>query len=452
MRERFFTRDKAFYKKFLYLAVCIVLKDIIVCLVALADNVMIGGRSETAMAGVSLANQYQFLLQMVVNGIAEGMMVLTAQYWGSRRDEPIRRVMAIALRTVLFVCALFMLAGLVLPETLLGLLSSKPQEVSEGAAYMRIVAFSYLFFGMSSVLLTAQRSVQHVRVGIVASLMALVFNIALNYVTIYILDWGARGAAIATLAARVAEFGVALVYTLRMDKALRFRLPHLRVRDRALSEDFRRVSIPVMLSGASWGVAMLIQTAILGHMPSDTVPANAMASTLFQLVTVVSYAFGSASAVVIGERIGARGDVGLRPYVRTLQALYLLVGLLTSAALFALKEPVLALYADASPGTRELAGTFINVLCVTVVGTAYQCSCLTGIVRGGGHTKFVLYNDLIFMWGIVLPVSALAAYVWHAAPVVVFACLKSDQLLKCVVAAFEVNSNRWIRRVTREGI
>jgi len=30
------------------------------------------------------------------------------------------------------------------------------------------------------------------------------------------------------------------------------------------------------------------------------------------------------------------------------------------------------------------------VLSITVVGTAYQCSCLTGIVTGGGDTKFVL--------------------------------------------------------------
>jgi Na+-driven multidrug efflux pump len=92
------------------------------------------------------------------------------------------------------------------------------------------------------------------------------------------------------------------------------------------------------------------------------------------------------------------------------------------------------------------------VLSVTILGTSYQASCLTGIVRGGGNTSFVFYNDLIFMWGIVLPLSLLAAYVWKWDPVWVFFCLKSDQLMKCLVALWQVNSYRWVKKVTREDV
>ena len=72
---------------------------------------------------------------------------------------------------------------------------------------------------------------------------------------------------------------------------------------------------------------------------------------------------------------------------------------------------------------------------------------LCGIVRGGGETDFVLYNDLIFMWLIVLPSSALAAFKFHFNPVVVFACLKADQILKCFVAVVKVNRFRWIKAI-----
>ena len=98
----------------------------------------------------------------------------------------------------------------------------------------------------------------------------------------------------------------------------------------------------------------------------------------------------------------------------------------------------------------QLARSFMNVLSVTVVGSAYQVSCLTGIVRGGGNTKFVFYNDLVFQWLIVLPLSVMAAFVWKLSPVVVFFCLKSDQLTKCIVAVWQVNSYRWVKKVTRD--
>ena len=83
------------------------------------------------------------------------------------------------------------------------------------------------------------------------------------------------------------------------------------------------------------------------------------------------------------------------------------------------------------------------------MGTGYQLNVLTGFVRGGGDTTFVLINVSIFMWLIVLPASALAAFVFHASPEVVFLCLKSDQILKCFVALVKVNRWKWIRVLTQ---
>ena len=73
----------------------------------------------------------------------------------------------------------------------------------------------------------------------------------------------------------------------------------------------------------------------------------------------------------------------------------------------------------------------------------------TGIIRGGGDTRFVLINDSIFMWLIVLPISAIAAFKLNLSPVIVFICLKSDQILKCAVAVVKVNSYTWIKKLTR---
>ena len=92
----------------------------------------------------------------------------------------------------------------------------------------------------------------------------------------------------------------------------------------------------------------------------------------------------------------------------------------------------------------------MTVLLVTMIGTSYQMSSLTGIVRAGGSVYFVLINDLIFVWLIVIPSAMIAAFVLHASPVVVFACLKCDQILKCAVAVVKVNRFKWIKNLTRE--
>ena len=89
-------KDKYFYKTFFSLFLVVALQNVIVFSVNLADSIMIGAYSETAMSGVSLANQIQFLLQMFVNGAANGLVVISSQYWGKKQTEPIKKVFSAA--------------------------------------------------------------------------------------------------------------------------------------------------------------------------------------------------------------------------------------------------------------------------------------------------------------------------------------------------------------------
>ena len=446
-------KEKSFYKTAIRLTAFIALQNVIVCFVGLVDNVMIGAYSQDALSGVALSNQVQFLLQMIMNGVGEGMAVLAAQYWGTRRMGPIRRVLVIALETDMLLGLVFFAAALAAPEGILRLLTSDPAAIAEGAKYLRIVSFSYVFFGVTMVLLSAQRSIENVHVGMMASLAGLVVNIVLNWLLIFgrfgLPRMGAAGAAVATLIARVAEFSVVAVFTWKIDRKLAAKLKEFFSIDGRMLGDFVRIAIPVALSGANWGIAQGMQTSILGHMGSSAIAANSIANSLFQVVSVVMYGLSSAAGVMVGKAVGGDELDKLKGYVNSLQLMFLGVGFATSAVLFSLRNVVLSFYA-VTPEALALSRNFMNVLCVTVIGSAYQAACLTGIVRGGGNTRFVLYNDLIFQWLIVLPLSYLCAFKWMLSPVIVFFCLKSDQITKCFVAVWQVNSYRWVRKVTRE--
>ena len=165
------TRDKSFYKQFFSLLLFIALQNLIVYCVNLADNIMLGRWSEEALSGVALANQVQFLLQMIVSAVGEGVVVLASQYWGKRDLRPIPFINGVGLNVALAVGGLFMLAGLFVPEPILRLLSTEQAILDEGVKYMRIVCFSYLFYAASTVLLATMRSVENARVGMAVSVM-----------------------------------------------------------------------------------------------------------------------------------------------------------------------------------------------------------------------------------------------------------------------------------------
>ncbi|MCL2300165.1 MAG: MATE family efflux transporter [Firmicutes bacterium] len=446
------TREKSFYQSFFRLTGAVALQNLILLGVGLCDNMMLGAFSEVAMSGAAVAVQAQFLLQMALGGIGTGAAVIAAQYWGKRQTEPIKRIFAVAFWLAAGVGLLFGALGFFVPERVLGLLTNEPAVIAQGAEYMRAVAPAYPLFALSNVGIAMFRSVESPRVGVYLSLASLGLDTGLNYIFIFgklgLPAMGARGAALTSAISYTLQFALLALYAKYYDKKLKFKLSDClsaRVND---FKAYAKTALPLTGSQLSWGLAMNLQSAILGRLGQGPIAASAIAAALFQLVSVVIYAASSASHVVIGKAVGQGSIPRVKEYTRTLQILFVGLGLCTGAALFFGRNLIIGVY-QIAPGTRSLALQFMAVLSVTVVGTGYQMTCLAGIVSGGGDTRFVLINDLIFQWGIVLPLSALAAFVWHLPPLWVFLFLKSDQILKCAVAAVKVNRFQWIRDLTK---
>ena len=449
----FIVREKQFYKTFFTLTLTIALQNLVVYSVNLADNIMLGAYSETALSGVALVNQIQFFLQMVVGGCTEGITILASRSWGRREIEPIHRISKAGMYLALLITAVIWAGSLLFPTQLLSMFTNEAAVIAEGAEYLRIVCFSYLFFAVSTVLISTLRSVETVRIGFTVSLFSLVVNVTFNYLLIFgklgLPALGVAGAAIATVISRAVEVLVCIIYIKRYDKKLSLRLRHyLGGLDKNLLRSFWKVSWPVMFSGGTWGLAMGIQSAILGHMGQQSIAANSVASTVFSIITVVAYGSANSTSVLIGKTIGEGRIDAVRQYAKTIQLLFLGIGICTGAVMFLSKDLILSLY-QLTPDTMALSNTFLIVLSITSIGTAYQMPSLCGIVRGGGQTDFVLYNDLIFQWIIVLPTAALAAFVLDLSPLIVFICLKSDQVLKCLVAVVKVNRFKWIRMLDK---
>lgn len=445
-------KDKYFYKTFFSLYLVVALQNIIVFSVNLADSIMLGTYSETAMSGVSLANQIQFLLHMFVNGAANGLVVIASQYWGKKHPEPIKKVFSAAFLIAVAMSAVLMGVVLISPEGILGILSDEAEIVLVGAEYIRIMAFSYIIFAVTQILIALMRSVEAVKIGFYTSVLALIFNVSLNYCLIFgrlgFPEMGVKGAAIATLISRVAELAAAVIYVFAIDKRLSLKLKDIVRIERSYLKDYIKAGLPLIGSGGSWGIAMTVQTAIIGRLGAACIGANAVTAPVFQVVSVLYASSSNASSVLIGKTVGENDIPRVKKYAKKLQILYIGIGLVSCALLLLSRDFIISVY-DVTPETAALAATFINILSVTVVGSSYEAPALCGIVSGGGDTKFVFKNDIIFMWCMVLPLAFLSAFVFKWPVPVTFFILKSDQITKCLVAVVKVNRYKWIRTLTR---
>lgn len=447
-----FVKDASFYRTFFPLLFVIVLQQLAALAVNLADNIMLGRYSELALSGASLVNQLQFTLQQIAAGIGMGIVVLAAQYWGQKRTEPIKKIISLGVKCGFFSGVLFFAISQLAPAGVLGLFTRDTEVIAEGVRYLKVICWTYPVFGLSNSLMYALQSVETAMIGTVMSCSTICINVCLNYCLIYgnfgAPELGIVGAAVATLVSRLVELGIILVYILFLDKKLHMKLWELLRWDGTYLQDYLKVSTPIVISGLLWGVAQAAQTAIPGHMSATAIAANSIAIILFEIFAVLGAACANTASVVTGKTIGAGKLDKVKAYSKTMQGIFLLGGLFSGGMLFWCKDWIVNFY-TVSPAVKAMAVDFMTVLSVASIGSCYEYPVEGGIIAGGGSTKYAAVVDNLFMWLFTIPSAALSAFVFQFPPVVTFAFLKADQILKCIPNCITCNRYRWVKRLTR---
>ena len=211
--------DSAFYKAFFSMYPLLVLQNVVTLSVNLADNMMLGAYGESALSGAAAVNQIQFVYQCLLTALGDGLVMFGSQYWGKKQLSPLRKIAASAMHFGLLLSAVLFLLVSIFPIQALRIFTTDSAILEQGAQYLSIIRFTYLFFAITQILLATLRSVEIVGIAFRLSCMALLVNCSINYLLIFghfgFPQLGIRGAAIGTLTARILEVIVLLVYLFR---------------------------------------------------------------------------------------------------------------------------------------------------------------------------------------------------------------------------------------------
>ena len=454
------TKDRSFYSKLISIAIPSSLQSLIMFGVNTADTVMVGSLGENSIAGVALGNQIAFLYQITCYGIAGGMGVLMAQFWGKNDREAIESGLSITTKIAAVFGLLFMMLAIFLPMQVLSLYTNDPLVRAEGVAYLKIVAISFIFLGLTTMITQALRSVEVVKLSLYSSCVALVVNIFCNWVFIFgnlgAPRLGVRGAAIATLVSRIAEFLIVTIYLLKIDKHIRFRLSALLHWDKGIFRNYMKNGSPVIVSDVILGVGSTMTSVVLGHMGAVVTSASSIANTIYHLTSIFLMGVANASGVITGNTVGAGEREKAKEYGKTFITISVLVSILAIAIIQLIKGVIFQEFNfggnviqvfNVELGTKELAGQLINSLSALTVFMTVSNVLTKGILRSGGDTKFLMVADVLFLWVVSVPLGFITGLYLKWPPYIVFFLLRSDEVIKSVWCMFRFYSWKWIRDV-----
>ena len=209
-------REPGFYKRLFRLALPLILQNLITTSLGFVDTFMVGMLGQNELSAVTAANTPIYLLQIIILGLLSGLSVLASQYWGKGDTENINRCMGVSLYAGLIIAVTAAVVLFCFPLQVMALVTNNDLLIELGAPYLRIVGLSYIFNTISSVYIGMQRSTENPAMGMIVFGISMLTNTCLNYVLIFgkfgAPAMGITGAAIATLASRVLEFVIVVLY------------------------------------------------------------------------------------------------------------------------------------------------------------------------------------------------------------------------------------------------
>ena len=454
MSKRFAEENKAqFYKNVFALVLPMALQNLINVGVTSADVIMLGKVGEIALSSSSLAGQIYFILSLILFGLTSGAAVITSQYWGKKDIDTIEKVLGIALQFGVVLGLVFCAVSQMMPETLMKIFTSEPEVIESGAAYLKIVSWSFPLASGTLVFLNIMRSVEKVIISTVVYLVSLIFNVIFNAVFIFGLgpapEMGVEGAAVATLLARVVEVIIVLGYCKFFKQTIHVRMKYLLSRDKTLMGDFKVYALPVVLNELAWGVGMSAVAAVIGHMGSAAVAANSVTQVTRQLSQVVIFGIANATAIILGRTIGENKEELARIYGDRLVKLSAILGLFASGVVFCV-GPIAKRFLTLSPQASEYLSQMMLIMTFYVICQAIDVTYIVGVFRAGGDTRVGLILDAVSLWGICIPLGFIAAFILELPVWAVYLCLTCDEMLKLPFSHMRYKSGKWLKNITRD--
>ena len=445
-------KERQAYAYIISLTLPIVIQNIFNAAVSSADVLMLNAVGQDAISAVSLATQYSNILSNIFMGLGSGVAMLCAQYWGKQDVHTIEKVQGIALRFAILGSLFFAVPSLFFPKLMMTLYTNDTHLISLGAAYLRVVGISHLFWGISETFFYTMRSIERVKTCTFINVFTLLLNISLNAVFIFGLlgapKLGAVGVALATSISRIVQFVICLIISHYSSNA-KLRLSAIFEKNTILLQDFIHLSLPALLNSLLWSVAFSMYTSILGHLSSDVIAANSIVSVVRNFGAVFCYGVAGSAGIYIGKSIGAGKMEQAKADSKRAMILMVITGLFGGLIIFSV-SPLVLQVADLSETAMKYLKIMLYINSVYVMGSAVNATMITGIFRAGGDSKFGMICDFIDMWLYSVPLGFLAAFVFKFPPMVVYALLCTDEFVKWPWVFGHYRSGKWLNNITRD--
>lgn len=445
-----------FYKTVFTIALPIIMQNFFSAFINMLDTIMVGQLGSIAISAVGLSNQIFFIMNIVIFGICSGGAIFIAQYWGKQDFSGLRKTLGIMILLSVTVSILFSFLAILFPEFCLRIYTKDQEVIKAGCAYLKRVGWCYIFIGLGYAWAHSSRSTEHVKLPMIASLVSVLLNCALNIIFIFgvtiqgvtiVQARGIIGAADATVIARFVEASILICVPFIKKYEVVGKFKEYFAWDKTFIEKYIKIALPVLLSETFWAIGFSLENSVLAHAGTAVIAAANIRSPIDDIIWTFFIGTGNAAAIIIGKKIGEKKYTEVKQFANRMARFMAISGGLISLLMIPISF-LLPYFYKVEPEVIRMAQNMIYLYVLFYSFSAFDMCIIVGICRAGGDTTFSALIDIGFLWLISLPLAALGVGVFHWPYWLLIIILRFENVLKAICGFIRLRSGKWMRNVT----
>lgn len=447
--------DIKFYRRYLALALPMILQNAITNLVNFLDNIMVGQLGTEQMSGVAIVNQLIFVFNLAVFGVVSAGSIFGAQYYGKGDHKGHMYSFRFKLYAALLVTGLAILLFVTKGTDLISLYLTDSTgdgavlaTLQYGRRYLGIMVAGLIPFAVNQSYATNIKETGQTMIPMLASFAAVGSNAVLDYFLIFGIgpfpELGVTGAALATVLARYIEALIIILWAHSHRKENKY-LTGAYTGLGIPKAEFKAIMIkgfPLMLNEVMWAAGMTVATQCYSIRGLEVVAALNIATTIANLFNIIYIQLGGCISIVVGQYLGAGELEKAKDADNKMIVFSVFCCTATACLMLVLGRYFPGIY-NTTTEIKALATRFIAVLAVIMPLCSFShASYFT--LRSGGKTLVTFVFDSVFTWVIVVPLAFALAHFTGLGIVSVYFLVQATELIKVTIGYHMVKSNVWL--------
>jgi len=437
-------------KNLIRLIIPLIIEQILIVAVGMADGIMVARVGETAVSGVSIVDSINILLIGLFSAMATGGAVVSSQLLGQKNEKGASLSGEQLLISNLALSVIVMIIALLGRNLILNILFGgvEPDVMSNARIYFFYSALSYPFLAIYNACAALFRSMGNSKISMKISVVANLINVIGNAILIFGFNMGVAGAAIATLVSRI--FSSLMILILIRNKELPIHICNLlKIKpDMVLIKRILRIGIPNGMENSVFQIGKIAVQGIIAGLGTASITANAIASNIGGFGVLPGSAIGLALITVVGQSVGAGDYEGVKKYtVRLMKATHIIMAGINIVIIFLIPY-ILKIY-QVSDLTADLASTLMIYHCILATIFWPPSFALPNALRAAGDVKYTMWVSMISMWVWRIGFSYILAIVFEVGVFGVWIAMTIDWLCRtaCFVYRFYKEKYRAISSI-----